>query len=127
MIEDGTGFITRTGGIYPASEGGAPDMVPPKASLNISVQHAAHSSEVAAMAAIPWYLNNVGDTEVQIFDDQLFTLQKSIALPHFEAGGSHYPGHGKFVFFNSCGSNIFVVMQADTASGLTNDFGVVTY
>jgi myo-inositol-hexaphosphate 3-phosphohydrolase len=42
-------------------------------------------------------------------------------------GGSDYSGHGKFVFYSSSGTNIFVIMQADGEAGFVNDFGVVTY
>jgi hypothetical protein len=128
MIEDGTGFITRNGTVFSASTGTIKDMPPPRATLQglnsaIRVQHADDSSAVAKVAAIPLS----GDTEVRIFDDQLFALQKFIALPHFMNSGLDYPGHGKFVFFNSTGTSMFVVMQADAAAGLINDFGVVTY
>jgi hypothetical protein len=128
MIEDGTGFITRYGNVFSASTGTTKDMPPPKATLEglnsaIGVQHADDSWAVAKVAAIPV----TSDSEVRIFDDRLFTLQNEIALPHFTVGGSDYPGHGKFVFFDSTGTRLYVIMQADAAAGLADDFGVVTY
>jgi hypothetical protein len=128
MLEDGTGFITRYGNVFSASTGTNRDLAPYKATLeglnyDISVQYAADSSAVAKAAAIP----RTSDIEVRIFDDRLFTLQNEIALPHFTTGASNYPGHGKFVFYDSTGTRLYVIMQADTASGLTQDFGVVTY
>ncbi|HUJ19088.1 MAG TPA: PKD domain-containing protein [Nitrospirota bacterium] len=127
MLEDGTGFISRCGSVYAASTGTTPDMVPPKAALEglsfVDVQYVADSSAVGKVAAIPL----PGDIEVAIFDDKLFALQNVIALPHFITGGTDYPGHGKFVFYNSGGTNMFVIMQADAAAGLINDFGIVKY
>lgn len=128
MIEDGTGFITRNGTVFSASAGTTKDMPPDKATLeglnySIGVLHAADSSAIEQVAAIPL----TSDIEVRIFDDKLFTLQNEIALPHFITSGTDYPGHGKFVFYNSGGTNMFVIMQADAAAGLVNDFGVVKY
>ncbi len=127
MMEDGTGFVVKYGNIFPASEGSTFDMIR-KASLYMSLQHAVHSSAAASLAVIPSELSSVEDTEVQIFDDQLFGLQKFIALPDVNAG-SHYQAHGKFVFYDSTGTNMFVVVQADTSTvpGVSYDFGVVKY
>ena len=69
---------------------------------------------------------SIDDTELWIFD-HYFGFIRSDALPRFVTGGSNYPGHGKFVFFDSTGAKMFVVMQADAASGLQNDFAVTTY
>jgi len=69
---------------------------------------------------------NIDDSELWMFD-HYFGFLKSMAFPHFMSGGSDYPGHGKFVFYNSSGTGMYVIMQADAASGLVNDFGVVKY
>jgi len=128
MIEDGTGLITRNGTVFSASTGTTKDMPPPKATLEglnyvIGLQYAADSSAAAKVAAIPL----TSDIEVRIFDDQLFTLQNELALPHFTANSSSPVGHGRFVFYNSLGTKMFVILQADPTSGLLNDYGVVTY
>ncbi len=127
MIEDGTGFITRTGNVFSASTGTTYDVALPRTlqgfSYDTYVQYAADSSAGAKVAVIPL----TSDIEVRIFDDQLFTLQNEIALPHFSTGHGDYAGHGKFVFFNSSGTAMFVVMQADAAAGLINGYGVVAY
>ncbi len=128
MTEDGTGIITRNGSVFSASTGTARDLAPSKATLEgvnyeIGVQYASDSSAVAKVAAIPL----TSDIEVRIFDDQLFTLQGGFALPHYVSGNSDYFRHGKFVFYNSTGTSMYVIMQTDAAAGLVNDFGVVTY
>ncbi len=128
MAEDGTGIITRNGTVFSASTGTTRDLAPPKTTLGgvsyeIDVQYASDSSVAAKVAAIPL----ISDIAVRIFDDALFALQNETALPHFVTGNTDYYGHGKFVFFNSLGTSMFVVMQADAAAGLLNDFGVVKY
>ncbi len=131
MTEDGTSLITQSGNVFAASSGSTNDMMQPKTSLSLQSQYVADSSAAVQIAAIPLAQLNVNptidDTEVWMYDDQYFAFQKSIALPHFIANGSDYPGHGKFVFYNSSGTNMFVIMQADVAAGLVNDFGIVKY
>jgi len=123
MIEDGTGLIAQYGNIFPASEGSTFDIVPPKKYLGVQFQYAADSATAAQMAAIP----ADSDTEVLIYDDQSFIFQKFLALPYFTSNGSNYPGHGQFVFFDSTGTRLYVIMQAGAASGLIWDFGVIAY
>lgn len=131
MTEDGQSIITYHGNIFSASAERAIDMVPPKKYLGLPFQYAADSSAAAQMAAIPaasWYMNTIiDDTEVWIYQDQAFIFQKALALPYFISSGSAYPGHGRFAFYDSTGTRLYIIMQADTASGLTQDFGVVTY
>ena len=131
MTEDGTSIFTYAGNIFSASAEHALDMVPPKKHLDLQFQYAADSSTAAQTAAIPaasWYLNTIiDDTEVWIYDDQSFIFQKSMALPYFTSSGREYPGHGKFLFYDGTGTRLYVIMQADAASGLLNDFVVVTY
>ena len=38
-----------------------------------------------------------------------------------------YAGHGRNVFISADGAEPFVVVQADGASGLLDDFGIATY
>jgi hypothetical protein len=54
-------------------------------------------------------------------------LQYAIALPHLISNGSGYSGRGKFIFCIATSANMFVIMQADAAAGLVDDFGIVKY
>lgn len=130
MTEDGTSLITQYGNVFNASSGSTNDMTAPKSYLGFQSQYAAHSTAAARIAFIPlaqWDTNKwIDDTELWMFD-QSYGLLKAIALPHFVTGVGDYPGYGKFIFFDSTGTNMFVVMQADAASGLANDFGLVKY
>lgn len=130
ITEDGTSLITQSGNIFSASSGSMNDMMQPKMSLGMQSRYVSDSSAAAQLALIPaslLYSNvSIGDTELWMYDHN-YGFLNSIALPHFMNSGSDYAGHGKFVFFNSTGTTMFVIMQADTASGLADDFGLVTY
>lgn len=130
ITEDGTSLITQSGNIFSASSGSTNDMMAPIAYISLQSQYVSDSSAAAQVAFIPIpqvYANmSVDDTELWI-SDHYFEFLKSIALPHFMSGGSDYPGHGKFVFYNSSGTGMYVIMQADATSGLVNDFGMVKY
>jgi len=130
ITEDGTNLITQSGNIYSASSGTTNDMMMPKSYMGFKSQYVFDSIAAAQVAIIPLPQNDgtttIDDTELWLFD-QYLDIMKFMALPHFMNGGSDYPGHGKFVFYNSSGTSMYVIMQADAASGLANDFGVVTY
>jgi uncharacterized protein (TIGR03437 family) len=59
-----------------------------------------------------------GDTQVQIYNDDFLGYQGALSLPQFTAGSGTFAAHGRFVFWNKAGSALYVVVQADTASGL---------
>jgi hypothetical protein len=130
MTEDGTSLITQSGNIFNASSGSTNDMMTPKTYFSLQSQYVSDSLVAARLALIPMtqvYANmSIDDTELWTFD-HYFGLIRSDALPRFVTGGRNYPGHGKFVFFDSTGAKMFIVMQADAASGLQNDFAVTTY
>ncbi len=71
--------------------------------------------------------NNCCDTEIQIFEDTFFSLEKRVELPRFETQNKSYAGHGMFVFHNSAGNRFYVIVQIDEDSGLLEDYRVVTY
>jgi chitinase len=130
MSEDGTSLITQSGNIFSASSGTTNDMMQPKTYISLQSQCVSDSSVATQLAIIPLpqvYANmQIDDTELWTFD-QYTGFLKSMVLPHFMNGGNDYPAHGKFVFYNSSGLGMYVIMQADAASGLVNDFGVVQY
>ncbi len=108
----------------------ATDMVYGGALPNLaSIRHLSHSSAAGNVIAIPdnsWNTTNL-DTEVRVYGYQFLTFVQSIPLPHLVVGNNAYAGHGRFVFYNSTGAKSFVVLQADTGSGMLYDYGVVTY
>jgi len=65
---------------------------------------------------------------VQIFNYDFLTFISKVTLPSFVVSStSAYTGHGKYVFYNSDATKYFVVLQADSTSGMLYDYGVVQY
>src|SRR5262249_6354605 len=64
------------------------------------------------------------DTQLQIYGDALLDYQRGQILPKFMVGGSGYDSHGQFVFWNNDGSNLFVIVKADTTSNLLSPYAV---
>ena len=61
------------------------------------------------------------DGFVQLYDYDSMSPNGRITLPSFSSGGTSYAAHGKNLFFNSAGSFLYVLMEADQPSGLLND------
>jgi hypothetical protein len=87
-----------------------------------------HSSTTASIAAIPFpSMAALDDTRVQWFEDIYCEAVKARVFPKFDVSGTKYAAHGKFAFLSSDGSKVHVVVMADAASGLLNDYAVVTF
>lgn len=137
MSEDGLRIFTKCGNVFRASpnrysSGTTPeDMTYNGALQNLaSVQHLTHSSAAGLVAAVPanTFSNSQADREVQLFNYDFLTFNSKVTLPYFVLSStSAFPGHGRFVFYNSAGTAYFVVIQADSSSGMLNDYGIVTY
>ncbi len=132
LTEDGTRMFTACGTVYTTSPVPADDFVPNGTLSGVSgLTWAAESPAKGETAVIPaqGYLDyySPSDTELQIFRDSDLTLLSQTSLPPFAVNGSEYAAHGKFLFWDSTGSNLFAVMQADNTAGLTSDFAVYTF
>jgi hypothetical protein len=55
------------------------------------------------------------------------TFEKEITLPAFpgQTPAMSFKSHGRFVFVRSNGTRVYTIVQADAASGVLNDFGIV--
>ncbi len=137
MSEDGLRIFTRCGNVFRSSpnrysSGTTPeDMTYNGALQNLSaVRHLSHSQAIGKVAAIPdnTYSNANADTEMQTFNYDFLTFESGVTLPYFVVSNtSAFPGHGRYVFYNSDGTKSFVVLQADATSGMLYDYGVVIY
>ncbi len=131
MSEDGLRIFTKCGNVFRSSSMQSEDMTYNGALENLSfVRHLSHSSAVGKVAAVPdnTYSDSTADREVQIFNYDYLTFDSKITLPHFVVSASSaFAGHGRFVFYNSTGTKYFVVIQADSSSGMLYDYGVVSY
>lgn len=130
MSEDGLRIFTKCGNVFRATSTQAGDITYNGALQNLtSIAHLSHSSAIGKVAAIPAnsYFVLDSDTEIRTFGYDYLTFEQSIPLPRFIFGNGNYAGHGKFVFYNSDGSKVFVVVQADASSGALYDYGIVIY
>ena len=83
------------------------------------VEGAAEPSAQQSLATIPIANNQTpSDTQVQVYGGAYLGYAGLSASPQFMAGGTSYAGHGKFVFWNSAGTSLYVVEQADSTAQL---------
>jgi uncharacterized protein (TIGR03437 family) len=61
---------------------------------------------------------------VQIFDSPYLVPAGQFTLSSFTAAGKTYAPHGRAVFFTADSTELIIVEQADSASGLLNDYAV---
>ena len=135
LSEDGLRIFTKCGNVFRSSpnrysSGSTPDDMTYNGKLSqlSNIRHLSHSSAANQVVAISaTYTTQIISTVMQWYDYTDLTYLKSMTLPHFLANSSHFSGHGRFVFFNSLGTKVFVILQADVTSGLLNDYGIVTY
>jgi hypothetical protein len=137
MSEDGLRIFTRCGNVFRSSpnrysSGTTPEDMTYNGALQglTLVKHLSHSQTIGMVAAVPenTYSSTTADTEVQIFNYEFLTFSSKVTLPSFVvSSASAYAGHGKYVFYNSSATKYFVVLQADNASAMLYDYGVVQY
>ncbi len=69
----------------------------------------------------------VNDSRVHLYDSAYLDPAGEFQLPSFVANGQSYQAHGKQVFYNQASTALYVVMEADSTSGLLNGFAVQIY
>jgi hypothetical protein len=104
---------SRWDGLYWTSLAGAPQI----RSLSEG------TSGKVALISIPSAAPAIADNQVFLYDS-FFEPAGVFQLPGFTAGGNTFQSHAQQVFFNSASTAIYVVMQADSSSGLANDFAI---
>jgi chitinase len=86
------------------------------------------ATEVAAIADPTGYSPTPqSDSAVEIFNTEFLGHVDRITLPKWLVGSTAYDTHGRFVFYNAAGTEKYVIVQADAASGLLNDTAVLKY
>lgn len=95
------------------------------------IQSLTESAALSRVAAIPnatsYTTPPVNDNQVLLYDSAYLEPAGTFQLRNFTANGNSYQAHGKQVFFNQGSTAMYVVMQADSASGLSNDFAVQVF
>ena len=130
ISEDGSRVFTRCGNVFRSSEIPTEDISYNGSLTDIrQIGDLSHSAAANKVLAIPGNIYGqpaIRDTEVWIYDYSFLSLESKIKLPPFSVNGRSYLSHGRFVFFNADGSRYSVIIQADTSSGLSLDYGIVT-
>jgi chitinase len=133
MSEDGQRIFTACGNIFRASSSREQDMT---YNGNLSrlpqIQHVVHSQAAGKVLAIPIQADsrfsreeNLPANQVVIFGYNQLNTENIVTMPDFIVDEKHYAANGRFVFVNSSGDQYYVIVQADEASGLLNDYGLV--
>ena len=132
--EDGARIFTACGYIFRASNVREDDMTY-NGSLEggPSVQHLASSSAAGLVAVVHRQNLSFGQVEpaqagqLTIYGGDFLGQRQSLDLPRFEAGGTEYASEGRFLFFNSSGTRLYALVEAEAAAPLVNNYGLVQF
>jgi hypothetical protein len=128
LSPDNSKIYTACGSVFKSSADSTKDMhyLGILGSLT-SIQSLATSAVLNQIAAIPAAstFNNTptADTQVDLFDSGYNPIGEFQTTP-FTVGPSTYAAHGRWVFYNSSASKMFVVTQADSTAGLDMDYAI---
>lgn len=131
--EDGSKIYTRCGSTFSATQQQATDLIfGGEIPVSAAIASLTHSSEAAQIALVPEPVvpttgSGLEDTSIQFYDDQFYNPLQTLDIPLYATDTADYANHGRFVFFNSNGTKLYVISQADENSGALNDFSIVSY
>jgi hypothetical protein len=125
---DGQRIYTACGNVFRASNDSVQDMRYLGAfSKPVSAQWAVHTQTGSNIAVLPKFASDsTADGEIQYFTPDFLLYRGKALLPRFVIGENTWAAHGRWVFFNAGGTKQYVVVQAEMASEMSNDFGLVT-
>ncbi len=135
---DGATIYTGCGPVYLASTNAATDMTYlgsfaglKSANGYATIRAMALSDSLQQIAAIPQTVTArtitepLADTVVDLFSTSL-NMTGQFATTPFVVNGTAYPAHGRWVFYNSSSSSMYVITQADSTANLTLDYALET-
>lgn len=124
---DGSRIYTGCGTIFRASKDPLQDMYY-VSTLPSTMQAFTESAALHTMALIPavqaFGATTTNDNIVLLFDSVYLKPLAQFAIPPFVVIGTSFAAHGKWVFYNAASTELIVLSQADSKSGLLNDFSV---
>lgn len=128
IADDGLRIFTRCGYVFRSDTVRPTDMVYNGKLGQVSViGHLDHHAGLGRVAVLPGngWMTPDEDTEIQFYGYDFLTYQVSVGVPQFYFGGSFHVGHGRYVFWNSDGTEYYLIAQADASAGALYDFAVV--
>ena len=119
---DGARLYTRSGNVFTAADHQSEDMVYVATMWILgSVESAADSRRYGRV-----YVAESGSPmDLRLFDSSSFGFEGVVPLPVFTGPGGPVPAVGRYVFVPSEGDRVYVLVQADPAAGLPNDWALV--
>lgn len=132
LSDDGYRIFTACGAVFKTSSNRDNDMT-----YNGSLKDAEYIQSLAVAASVnkilvltgsmpgAAYFEKPSEDQLILYDYETLQKRETVPLPGFLVNNTHYPGHSRFVFVNSSGTQYYLILQADESSGLLNDFGIV--
>ena len=145
LSRDGTRLFSRCGDVYVSSTDWSTDLTREGTLTGVSpARHIGDSASAGLIAAIPgipnysafgfelivgtgWNGDVTADERVALFNSATLSFQSDLPLTPFSLGSSTAAARGRFVFFNNLGTRIYVIVEADSASGFVNGFGIQSF
>ncbi|MGP0075906.1 MAG: BACON domain-containing protein [Bryobacteraceae bacterium] len=129
---DGSRVYTSCGTVVHSSADSSIDMyylrsLPVASGSIVSFAESASLKEIAVIPAVSTFEQTstlAPDTQVQLFDTQYLTPAGYLSLLPFMPSGNSFAAHGKGVYFSKDNTRLFVLVQADSTSNLSNPFAV---
>lgn len=134
--QDGARIFTACGNVFRASNVRQDDMKYNGAlEGNPSVRSLDHSTAAKLVAVVhrgaqftfPGDPVPTSARELSVFEDQFLGFRQKVTLPKFKAGNTEYHAEGRFVFFNALGTRVYVLVEAESAAPLVNNFGLARF
>jgi hypothetical protein len=129
VSEDGLRLFARSGNVFRSSEVRAEDMTYGGALSGMSaVEWAVQSTAAGKIFALPGStFNTTAASELRVYDSAFLAYRGASVLPRFNLTTGSFASRGRFVFTRADGTRVYVLIQADGASGLALDWGLVVY
>ena len=123
ISEEGARLFTACGNVFRASPIQSDDMTYNGSLAGSSgISSVSHSLEREQVLVI-----SSTDTEVQVYDYDFLTFDSNVVLPDVPTPNGDFPTHGEYVFHSADGTKVYVIVYADPAAGLLNDYAVVSF
>jgi hypothetical protein len=123
ISDDGMRIYTRCANVFSASDMMAEDMLYAGSFEGVarvnSVDHQQDLGRVAAIEGGPSADDPADGVRVHLFGDEFLTPEETIPLVQASHQGDCYPVHGRYVFWRSDGSELYVLGEVDQAAALT--------
>jgi hypothetical protein len=131
ISDDGLRIFVRGAHVFRSSQIRSEDMTYNGSlagmSLVRSLDHSAAAGKVVAIPDRGFSGPPNIDTELRLYDYEFLALDGAFPFPRLRVGTADHPLHGRHVFFTADGRRAWVLVEADAASGLLFDHGIVEF